>query len=130
MDKVDLQILSSLAKDGRLSARGLSHILPISTGTCRRRILRLLASGVSVKALTNPSMLGFPISAFLWFRIEPPKLSSAVEKLASYDQETRLKSTDYIMPGDLEKTGMQFGKFVQTELEPYAPKLEGLASTP
>ncbi len=82
IDEMDLSIVDMLARDGRASARSLSRLLPISEGTARLRLRRLLESKLKVKALVNPTKAGFPLTAVLGFRAALPGLDGLVRKLA------------------------------------------------
>lgn len=87
-DEIDRQIIAALSQDGRLSARQISFQLPVSEGTCRLRLERLLSSTVSARALINPGKVGFTITAFMGFKVEPTKMASIVERLGSYERMT------------------------------------------
>jgi len=88
LDDIDLQLIGYLARDGRMSGRQLSHLLPISEGTSRLRLRGLLSSVVSVKALVNPSKVGFPMQAILTLKVQPGMLDSVVARLTAHEQVT------------------------------------------
>lgn len=81
-DELNLNIVRHLANDGRISARSLSKLLPMSEGTARVRLHQLLKSTIKVRALVNPSKAGFPLTAVLGFRSALTGLDDTVRRLA------------------------------------------------
>lgn len=86
LDDIDRRIVAALVSDGRMSARALSRELPISEGTARLRLKRLLDAGVSVRALINPGKIGFPTVAVLGFRVALSDLGKVVAQLAVHER--------------------------------------------
>ena len=84
LDDIDTKIVRILARDGRTSGRRLSELIHISEGTARLRLRRLLDSPVKVKALVDPSKVGFPISAILGLRTNLVRLDGVVEQLVMH----------------------------------------------
>ncbi|MFJ8745116.1 Lrp/AsnC family transcriptional regulator [Embleya sp. NPDC127516] len=65
-------ILHALAEDGRRTHEELAAIAGVSEATARRRVEALTRSGmVSIRASTEPALLGFPVEAMLWIRTRP-----------------------------------------------------------
>lgn len=65
-------ILYALAEDGRRTHEELAAIAGVSEATARRRVEALTRSGmVSIRASTEPALLGFPVEAMLWIRTRP-----------------------------------------------------------
>lgn len=67
MDRVDLRILQTLQRDGRLSNQALADQLEISTAACWRRVRALEDSGVIERyvALLSRPQLGLNLCAFV-----------------------------------------------------------------
>ena len=60
LDRIDLNILRHLQRDGRLSNADLAQKVHVSPATCHRRTQRLFAEGYvkSVRAQIEPGMVG------------------------------------------------------------------------
>lgn len=85
IDDLDQRIIEKLTEDGRLKVRQLAGDLGISAPTCLRRVDRLLKSRViEVKAIPNPSYIGYSANAFLLLRVQSGKLASVSAKLAAF----------------------------------------------
>jgi Lrp/AsnC family transcriptional regulator, leucine-responsive regulatory protein len=65
LDKIDLQILSMLKRDGRCSFRELGESVHLSANAAGERVRRMLAEGVirSIAAQVNPAKLGRSLEA-------------------------------------------------------------------
>jgi DNA-binding Lrp family transcriptional regulator len=86
IDEIDQQIIEKLAENGRFKNQYLAAMLGISPPTCLRRVSRLLSEKViEIKALPNPSQIGYTANAFLFLRIEPAKLEEICSRLSVYD---------------------------------------------
>jgi Lrp/AsnC family transcriptional regulator, regulator for asnA, asnC and gidA len=89
LDKTDLKIIKTLAKDARLSNINLAHQLNIAPSTVTRRIDSLLHENViSIKALPNPSRIGYKASAVIGLNIDLKKVDGLCEKLVRNNQLT------------------------------------------
>ncbi|WP_346012164.1 Lrp/AsnC family transcriptional regulator [Streptomyces sp. SID3343] len=65
-------ILRALAADGRRTHEELAAVAGVSEATARRRVEALTRSGmVSIRASTEPALLGLPVEAMLWIRTRP-----------------------------------------------------------
>jgi DNA-binding Lrp family transcriptional regulator len=85
IDELDQQIIERLTENGRLRNRKLAHELGISAPTCLRRLNRLLKSKViEIKAIPNPSFIGYSSNAFIWLRVEAQKLEKICARLQIY----------------------------------------------
>jgi DNA-binding Lrp family transcriptional regulator len=85
IDELDQRIIERLTENGREKISTLAGILGISTPTCLRRVNRLLGSKViEVKAIPNPSYIGYSANAFLLLRVQPGKLDEIGAKLAFF----------------------------------------------
>lgn len=86
LDKVDCQMIHLLQKDGRMPNNAIAQELGISEFTVRRRLKRLLDSGVSrIVAVANPIDLGFEIAGNLKIKIDLKKADQVLEKLKKID---------------------------------------------
>ena len=75
-----------LQKDGRMPNDAMAQELGISEFTVRRRLKRLLDSGViKIVAVANPIDLGFEIAGNLKIKIELKKADQVLEKLKKID---------------------------------------------
>lgn len=66
LDNVDWTILGELQRDGRITNVELAHRAGISAPACLRRVRALEKSGIitGYRALINPRLLGFELTAF------------------------------------------------------------------
>jgi DNA-binding Lrp family transcriptional regulator len=86
IDEVDQRIIEKLTENGRYKNQHLADQLGISAPTCLRRVSRLLSEHVIViKALPNPSKIGYTANAFLFLRIEPARLEEICSRLSEYE---------------------------------------------
>lgn len=92
LDHIDLRIINHLTQDGRSSGEKIAHDLAIDEGTCRFRMRRLIGDLVHVKAFVNPAKVGFPVAAFLGFKVQPTEVASAVEQLAGHRRMVQVNS--------------------------------------
>jgi len=86
LDKVDCQMIHLLQKDGRLPNKTIAGELGISEFTVRRRMKRLLDSGIiKIVAVANPIDLGFEIAGNLKIKIDLKKADPVLKKLKKID---------------------------------------------
>ena len=85
IDGVDLKIIEKLTENGRYTAQHLAEDLGISLPTCIRRLSRLLVENViEIKAVPNPSKIGYPSNAFMLLKVDHDKLEKVCAILKSY----------------------------------------------
>ncbi len=66
LDRIDREIISELSRDGRLSIDAIASTLSISKTTVRKRIQHLQQSDtLSIRAVIDPALLGFPYEALV-----------------------------------------------------------------
>jgi Lrp/AsnC family transcriptional regulator for asnA, asnC and gidA len=86
LDKIDCQMIHLLQTDGRLPNKAIAGQLGISEFTARRRMKRLLDSGViKIVAVANPIDLGFEIAGNLKIKIDLKKADPVLKKLKKID---------------------------------------------
>lgn len=82
LDELDQKIIQELQKDGRQSFLSLGKKLDASEGTIRNRVSAQLAKEViSLKAVLNPTKLGFNFSCIVGFEIAIDHLTEAESRL-------------------------------------------------
>jgi Lrp/AsnC family transcriptional regulator for asnA, asnC and gidA len=82
LDRVDCLLIRLLQKDGRMPNNAIAQELGMSEFTVRRRLKRLLDSGIiKIVAVANPMDLGFEIAGNLKIRIDLKKADEVLEKL-------------------------------------------------
>lgn len=87
MDEVDFKLIEELAKDGRASCVSLSNRLGINKSTVSRRISSLIKRNIiSVRAIPNPSALGYLLDAFIFIKAEPTAVEDICDRLVKYDE--------------------------------------------
>ncbi len=76
-----------LQKDGRMSNTAMAQVLGISEFTVRKRLKRVLDSGIiRIVAVGSPLDLGFEISGNLKIRIDLKKTEQVVNRLREIDE--------------------------------------------
>jgi Lrp/AsnC family transcriptional regulator for asnA, asnC and gidA len=86
LDKIDCQMIHLLQEDGRMPNNAIAQELGISEFTVRRRMKRLLDSGViKIVAVANPIDLGFEIAGNLKIKIDLKKTDPVLKKLKTID---------------------------------------------
>ena len=91
MDNTDLELISILQKDGRTPFTEIAKRLDISEGTVRNRLSRLQERGIlQVIGMVDPYNLGFDAPAMIGVSIDPPKLESAAEMIATFEEVSYL----------------------------------------
>jgi Lrp/AsnC family transcriptional regulator, regulator for asnA, asnC and gidA len=75
VDDIDHKIIEKLTENGRYKNQPLARNLGISPPTCQRRLARLLHEKViEIKAIPNPSEIGYDSNAFLFLQVQAGKL--------------------------------------------------------
>ncbi|MGD8403331.1 MAG: Lrp/AsnC family transcriptional regulator [Anaerolineales bacterium] len=91
MDKIDLELIAILQKDGRTPFTEIAKQLNISEGTVRNRLSRLQEQEViQIIGMVDPYNLGFDAPAMIGISVEPPKLESAAEIIATFEEVSYL----------------------------------------
>jgi Lrp/AsnC family transcriptional regulator for asnA, asnC and gidA len=86
-DKIDLQIIDALRKDGRVAFAQIAEQLNVSPGMIRLRYNRLIEQGyLKVVAITNPLRMGFKTMAMIGIRADGSKLLEVAEKISRLEE--------------------------------------------
>ena len=84
MDKLDLQIIAELKKDGRVANAQIAKRVKVSEGTVRRRVKRLTSEGaIEIVAVPDPTKMGYTSEVLIGMQVEPNKLDEVVARMAS-----------------------------------------------
>ena len=78
MDDIDLKILNSLGRNGRLSYRNIAYAIGLTTKSVKVRVDKMISGNVIERfiALVNPSILGY--NTVCTFAIRKNKLSNEI----------------------------------------------------
>jgi len=83
LDKVDRQIVAMLQTDGRTSNVDIARHLGVAEGTVRKRLERLLSSGIiRVAAIADPDRLGHSTRIFVGIEADVAQLEAIAERLS------------------------------------------------
>jgi len=83
LDDLDYQLISELQRNPRQSDRQIALNLSINENKARRRISRLIESGVVVPTiLTNVSKLGYNVTAWIGLQVELSEMHNIAMELA------------------------------------------------
>lgn len=110
MDKIDREILSLLARDGRVSFRELAEAVHLSANAVAERFRRLRENGtiVGVRAVLDPAALGRTFEAQIEVKLDAgtaaldfetslrhmPQVTAATLMTGSFDYAIRVACTD------------------------------------
>lgn len=84
MDKLDLDILAHLQKDGRKPFTEIAHALNVSEGTVRNRVGRLLEEGaVQIVGLIDPAQVGYDAPAMIGVSVQNQDLEATAARIAA-----------------------------------------------
>ena len=85
LDDLDYQLISELQRNPRQSDRQIALNLSINENKARRRISRLIESGVVVPTiLTNVSKLGYNVTTWIGLQVELSEMHNIAMELAQY----------------------------------------------
>lgn len=86
LNELDYRLISELQQNPRQSDRQIAHNLALNENKVRRRIRRLLDSGVIIPTtLTNVVKLGYNVTAFVGLQVELSEMHNTAIRLAEYD---------------------------------------------
>ncbi len=84
LDGPDRILVQELKQDGRRTHADLADAAGISTATAGRRVEALRSTQrISIRAVVDPALLGYPVEAVLWIDCPPQAISSVGDALAT-----------------------------------------------
>ena len=87
LDEIDLNIIESLRKDGRIAFAQLAEQLGVSPGMIRQRYGRLVDQGfLKVVAITNPIRMGYKTMAMIGIRADGSRLLDVAAKISKLEE--------------------------------------------
>lgn len=86
-DKIDLEIVELLMKDGRMPAAEIARrVGNISERAVRYRIEQMVTDGmIRISAIANPKHFGFLVVADIFIEVDTSQIDEIAHKLAEYD---------------------------------------------
>jgi len=94
MDELDRKIIGILQQDGRASNAKIARQLGVSEGTIRRRLKRLIMDeAIQVRALPEPSKLGYTTEAIVALQVDPGKIEDVAAALAKAPEAMNVSIT-------------------------------------
>ncbi len=126
VDRLGKQLIGLLEEDARQSSEALAKKLGVSSATIRRRLSRLIQSGViRIVALSDPRKVGLPLAAIIAFDVAHDKLDDVMQQLTARPEVVWASTTtgryDIIVSMHFPSTDELYD-FMQREV----PKLEGI----
>jgi len=87
LDKVDLQIIRILQRDGRTPNTDIARDLGVSESTVRNRISRLIDKKVmQIVAVADPFKLGLDVAAIIKIHSDVKKVDTVATELSKIDE--------------------------------------------
>jgi DNA-binding Lrp family transcriptional regulator len=91
---IDEALIAELGRDGRLGWQELAQACGTMPSTARRRVASLMARGLlRLRAVVDPAVLGYPVTAYLWLRVNATHLSAAGRLLADHPAVVNIAAT-------------------------------------
>nr|WP_277604019.1 Lrp/AsnC family transcriptional regulator [Agrococcus sp. ARC_14] len=85
LTELEFQTMRLLGENGRITAAEVGRRLGVSASTASRAIRTLLQTGaVTCRVEIEPSLIGFPLMAFVSLDVRPRDISRALETLAAH----------------------------------------------
>ncbi len=129
LDRVDCQLIRLLQHDGRMSNSAIAQELGISEFTVRRRLKRLLDTGiVRIVAVANPIDLGFEIAGNLKIKIDLKKADQVLNSLKKIDSLIWVALTTGGTDIDVEFVARSLKEFHELIFKKIS-KIDGVQST-
>ena len=87
MDDLDIQIISMLQDDGRVSNAQIARTVGCSEPTVRRRLRRLIQDEfLRLSVLRDPGKMGYASEALVRVQADPDKIDKVADDLAQLDE--------------------------------------------
>jgi DNA-binding Lrp family transcriptional regulator len=91
---VDEALIAELGRDGRLGWQELAQACGTMPSTVRRRVESLMSRGLlRLRTVVDPALLGYPVTAYLWLRVNATHLSAAGRLLADHPAVVNIAAT-------------------------------------
>ena len=129
IDSLDEKLINLLMQDAHKSSEVLAKQLDVSSSTVRRRLKKLVKSGIiNIIAIPEPSTIGLPLEAIIAFDVDHESLNSTIEILKKQPQVRWVAATsgrfDIMVYAWFSSTDNLY-YFIESEIG----GLEGLKST-
>jgi Lrp/AsnC family transcriptional regulator for asnA, asnC and gidA len=122
LDETDLKMIKELAENGRYSGIYLADKLGISLSAASKRLAALLKENViQIRAITNPTKMGFHSNAYIFIRAEQKKINAVCDQLYDYKEVSTLltlTSSYDIYVSVLARTPEMLFDFVKKRIAP------------
>ena len=87
IDSIDEQLVRLLAQDARQNSEALAKQLKLSAATVRRRLRKLIRSGLlHIIGVIDPTEFGFSIAAMIALDVDHNNIEQVVETLAAHSE--------------------------------------------
>jgi len=87
LDHFDLDIISFLQSDGRISFTDIAKALKVSEGTVRNRVARLIEDRIlQIVGMVDPYRLGFDASDLISVSVQPSLLEKVVDTISKFPE--------------------------------------------
>jgi Lrp/AsnC family transcriptional regulator for asnA, asnC and gidA len=94
MDSLDTQLIQLLGQDAHQNSKTLAKQLDTSSATVRRRVKKLLQSGIlHVIGVVDPSEVGLSVNAIIAFKVAHDNMKSILDTLVSWREITWVATT-------------------------------------
>jgi Lrp/AsnC family transcriptional regulator for asnA, asnC and gidA len=91
LDELDREIIRLLQYDGRMPFTQIASEVDISEGTVRRRVSRLLESGImQIVAIVEPQFLGWGAAGMIGVSIQAGQIDAVANKIAQFPEVSYL----------------------------------------
>ena len=91
MDEIDRAIVACLQYDGRMSFTDIAAELGISEGTVRRRVKRLVESGIlQIVAVVEPQLLGWDAAGMIGVIVRAGQIDAVARQIAQFPEVSYL----------------------------------------
>lgn len=94
LSETDEALVIALAEDGRMRWRDLAARAGVMESTARRRVAAMFGNGaLRLRAVVEPEVLGLPVTAFIWLRVDPGKVDAVARRLSAHPSVLLLCAT-------------------------------------
>ena len=129
LDRLDHEIIRLLQYDGRTPYTQIAEQVDVTEGTVRRRVNRLLESGImQIVAVVEPQLLGWGAAAMVGVSVDIGRTDEVAERIAEFPEVSYL----FLASGEFDlfvevycKDREHFVEFLNTSMR----KIPGVLST-